>query len=261
MRAGFVQTSPRFGDVDRNVEDALRRIRRVEADLVVLPELFSTGYAFASGREARGLAHRVPGPVTDALCAVAAEKGLHIVAGLAERAGRRVYNSAVLVGPDGLKALYRKAHLFRDETAVFSPGDTPFEVHDIGAAKVGLMICFDWIFPEAARTLALRGAEILCHPSNLVLPYCPAAMVTRCIENRVFAVTANRVGSEERSGAGELRFIGKSQVVAPDGSVLVRASSTRPETRIVEVDPALARHKKITPVNDLFADRRRDLYE
>ncbi|MBE9531820.1 MAG: acyltransferase, partial [Proteobacteria bacterium] len=138
--------------------------------------------------------------------------------------------------------------------------NTPFEVHDIGKAKVGMMICFDWLFPEAARTLALKGADIICHPSNLVLPHCPQAMITRCLENRVFAVTANRVGSEARVGKERLTFIGKSQIVSPDGKVLVRASSTRTAARVVEIDPKVARKKDINPKNDVLDDRRRALY-
>jgi predicted amidohydrolase len=122
-----------------------------------------------------------------------------------------------------------------------------------------MMICFDWIFPEVARSLALGGAQILCHSANLVLPYCPAALVTRCVENRVFAACANRVGTEARAGQ-ELTFIGMSEIVAPNGDILVRGSVDREEVLVAEVDPAAADVKTVTPENDLFADRRTDLY-
>ncbi len=140
---------------------------------------------------------------------------MHVVVGLPEQVGNQCYNSAILVGPTGFIGLYRKAHLFFEETLFFSPGNTGLEVWDIGMAKVGVLICFDWIYPEAARTLALKGADVLAHPSNLVLPHCPDAMVTRCLENRVFSVTANRVGQESRGGKQPLTFIGKSEVVSP----------------------------------------------
>ena len=117
-------------------------------------------------------------------------RSLHVVVGLAERAQDHLYNSAVLIGPNGYIGTYRKIHLFFEETLWFTPGNTGFQVWDIGQAKVGLLVCFDWFYPEAARTLALQGADILCHPSNLVLPHCPDAMVTRCLENHVFAITA-----------------------------------------------------------------------
>ncbi len=122
------------------------------------------------------------------------------------------------------------------------------------------MICFDWRFPESARTLALAGADVVAHPSNLVLPHCPQAMITRCLENRVFAVTADRVGTEERIPGSPLRFIGQSQVVDPDGNILIRASETDEEIQIVDIDIEKARNKSINAYNDLFKDRRNDIY-
>ena len=118
------------------------------------------------------------------------------------------------------------------------------------------MICFDWYYPESARTLALQGAEILCHPSNLVLPHCPDAMVTRSLENRVFSITANRVGREARGGKPPLTFIGKSEVVSPTGRILSRASVDTPELTVVEIDVDEARNKSINPYNELLKDRR-----
>lgn len=262
MQAAFIQTRPVFGETGKNVEDALKRIDALDADVVVLPELFSTGYQFRSRKEAAALAEDARmGYVCDRLTEIAADKKMHIAAGLAERVGKKVYNSSILVGPRGFVAVYRKAHLFWDEKKIFDPGDTPFEVYDIGRAKVGMMICFDWFFPEAARTLALKGADIILHPSNLVMPYCPQAMIIRCLENRVFAVTANRVGTEERIQGKTLKFIGHSQITAPDGRILCRASSARAEAKAVEIDVSEARRKKITPLNDIFRDRRRDLFE
>lgn len=261
MRIGFIQSSPKFGEVEANVTLALRNIKRADAELIVLPELFNTGYRFRSAKEAFRLAENIPnGPTTKKLIEAAREKKLFIVAGLAEKAGSKIYNSSVLVGPGGFIGLYRKVHLFSTEKRLFTPGNTPFEVFDIGKAKVGMMICFDWLFPEAARTLALKGADIICHPSNLVLPHCPQAMITRCLENRVFAVTANRVGTEARVGKERLRFIGKSQIVTPAGEVLVRATSSRSAMSVVDIDPKEARNKLINPKNDVLGDRRKRLY-
>ena len=261
MKAAFVQTSPVFAEVRPNVDKAAARIAKLDADLIVLPELFSTGYQFRSKKELLDLAEEVPsGYATRSLIEAAKAKGAYIVAGLAERAGKKAYNSAVLVGPRGLIGTYRKAHLFWDEKKIFTKGDTPFKVYKAGGVRVGMMICFDWLFPEAARTLALQGAEVICHPSNLVLPYCPQAMITRSLENRVFTITANRVGTEERVAGKPLKFIGTSQITAPDGEVLVRAGTRREEAAVVEIDPAQARKKLITPLNDIFRDRRKDLF-
>lgn len=262
MRAGFYQFAPAFGDAASNLRKVQEALRSVEADLLVLPELMTTGYQFVSTEEALALAEEVPkGPATRLLAEIAADKSVYLVAGLAERAGDRVFNSAVLVSPRGHVGTYRKAHLFSEETLWFAPGTEGFSVWDIGSARVGLMICFDWIVPEAARTLALRGADLIAHPANLVLPYCPDAMVTRCLENRVWAVTANRIGAEERGGKAPFRFIGRSEVVSPRGEILYRASTDQEELRVVEIDPAAARDKRLNPFNDLFAQRRPELYE
>ncbi|MBI2471715.1 MAG: acyltransferase, partial [Planctomycetes bacterium] len=231
-------------------------ISGLNADLRVLPELFNSGYQFTSGEEALALSEKIPdGQTTQALIKLAKEKKLYIVTGLAERENERCYNSAVLVGPNGFIDCYRKLHLFYREKLWFEPGNAEPEVYDIGHAKVGIMICFDWFFPEVARCLSLKGADIICHPANLVLPYCPQAMITRCLENRVYAITANRVGIEERSGES-LTFIGTSQVLGTKGEILYRATSDREESIVVEIDPVKARDKQVTAVNHIFEDRR-----
>ena len=261
MKVAFIQTDPVFGDVEGNVAAAVKKIKSLGADLIVLPELFNTGYQFRTKKEALAYAEAAPsGYTTSRLIEAARSTGTFIVAGIAEKAGRRVYNSSVLVGPGGLISVYRKAHLFSDEKRIFSPGDTPFTVHKAGPVRIGMMICFDWLFPEAARTLALKGADIICHPSNLVLPHCPESMKVRSMENRVFSITANRVGTERRIKGKALTFIGKSQVVSPRGEVLVRAPSTGSWSKVVDIDPHQARDKRVTGRNDIFGDRRGDLY-
>ncbi|MBI4389934.1 MAG: acyltransferase [Nitrospinae bacterium] len=261
MKLGFVQNNPAFGNVRENVDRALELLAGMEADLIVLPELFSTGYQFVDREEALELAEPIPdGPTSRLLIGQARSQKTVLVAGLAERDGQTVYNSALVAGPQGYLGKYRKAHLFDSENDVFQPGDLPLPVFDVGPCRVGVMICFDWRFPETARTLALNGADVIAHPSNLVLPHCPQAMITRCLENRVYAVTADRVGTEARVPGESLKFMGQSQVVDPDGQVLYRASADREETKIVEIDVARARDKKINPRNDLLSGRRLDLY-
>ncbi|MBI5826247.1 MAG: acyltransferase [Deltaproteobacteria bacterium] len=262
MKVAFLQTSPLFGKVRENVEKAVRRLNSIDAELVVLPELFSTGYQFRSKKEALGLSEDVTaGYATSRLIEAAKAGKMHIVAGIAERAGGRVYNSSVLVGPRGVVGVYRKAHLFWNEKKIFARGDTPLKVYNIGKARVGMMICFDWIFPEVARTLALKGADIICQPSNLVLPFCPQAMITRSIENRVFSITANRVGVERRVKGRALEFIGSSQIVSPAGTVIRRAGGRREEAGAADIEPRDARDKHITPLNHIMKDRRVDIFE
>ncbi len=261
MRVGYVQMRPRFGEVEANLRRARELMSSERADLWVLPELFNTGYVFTSHDEARALAEAVPaGDTTHELIAMAGELGAHLVAGLAERDGDQLYNAAVAVGPDGMLALYRKVHLFFEEKRWFTAGNTPFPVVPVSGARVGVMICFDHYFPESARTLALQGAEIIAHPSNLVMAgIAQRTMVVRAMENRVFTVTANRVGSEERGGRA-LRFTGLSQIVAPNGELLARSPEESEEVRVIELDPEESHNKHINPWNDVLADRRPALY-
>jgi len=173
--------------------------------------------------------------------------------------GDSLFNSAVLVLPDGSCHLYRKTHLFDREKFIFEPGNTGFKVIEFMGVHLGIMICFDWIFPEAARTLALDGADIIVHPSNLVLPFCPQAMITRCIENRVFAITCNRSGREERKGLS-LEYIGNSRIISPDGEILACAGNELHSIQIVDIDPYTSRNKHVTEHNSLIADRCTEFY-
>ena len=259
MRIGFVQFFPIFGGVARNVAKIVDMVRGKDADLWVLPELFATGYQFKDRAEVEILAEPEHGVTIRTLADQARRLGTRFCGGFPERAGEAVYNAAFLVGPDGLEATYRKVHLFDRELELFQPGDRGLEVVDVGGVSVGMMICFDWIFPESARTLALKGAEVLLHPSNLVLPHAPDAMPVRCLENGVFAVTANRIGVEARTGSA-LTYIGTSQVVDPGGRILARAGRDEEVATAVEIDAALARSKQITGRNHLLNDRRPQLY-
>ena len=260
MKIGYVQFNPAFGLVDRNLDRAEALIESAQADLLVLPELFNTGYLITSQAEIGSLAEEVPGGKTARrLAAVAKRKNVHLVAGIAERNGEKLYNSAILVSPNGFVASYRKVHLFFEEKLWFEPGDGEFPVFDIGPCRVGIMVCFDWFFPESMRTLSLKGAQVVCHPANLVLPYCQTAMVTRCLENRVFAVTANRTGTEERGGKS-LHYTGKSQITDTAGNILSRAGEDEECAGVFDIDPAKALDKQLNVHNNLFEDRRPAFY-
>ncbi|UCF80091.1 MAG: acyltransferase [Acidobacteriota bacterium] len=263
FRIGVFQFAPAFGEVDKNLARVEKAVEASErADLVVLPELFATGYQFVSHAEVGKLAEPVPGgPTTQFLLRLAKERCCVVVGGLAEKDGEAVYNAAVSVGSNGVLALYRKIHLFAEETVWFRPGDRPLPVFEARGTRVGIMVCFDWRFPEAARTLTLRGTDILAHPANLVHPHCPDAMVTRSLENRVFSATANRTGAEERGGKEKISFTGRSQVVSPEGERLIAMDAEEENFRVVEIDPALARDKHVTPQNDILRDRRPEFYE
>jgi len=260
MRIGLLQFAPRHGDVPANLDHIARALAKVRADLVVLPELCTTGYLFTSRPEIAGLAEPVPaGPTCEAMAKLSRDTNCAIVWGMAETTGQRIFNSAVMVTPQNEFHVYHKAHLFVDEKDLFDPGESPFPVFDLGSVKVGMLVCFDHFFPEAARSLALHGAQIICHPSNLIMVHAHTNSITRAVENRVFWILANRTGSETLDGR-TLAFNGRSQIVAPDGRLLGCAGTDSEELLVAEINPAEALDKKVTPRNDLFLDRRTDLY-
>ena len=258
MRVAVVQTNPIFGEVKNNVQDALAMMESAKADLYILPELFNTGYNFIDQAEVNTFAESADGWTFKMLSECVKEKTCYIVYGFAERADK-IYNSSALIGHKGLVGIYRKVHLFDRENIYFAPGNLGFPVFDLPFGKIGMMICFDWLYPESARSLALKGAQLIAHPANLVLPFCPDAMVTRCLENHVFTATANRIGEEKR-GDGRLKFIGTSEIVAPNGSILCQLGEHKASIETVEVDLSFADDKIINEHNDLLKDRRVDQY-
>jgi predicted amidohydrolase len=254
MKVGFVQFAPVLGDVEATMRKIDRLIGAdVAADIWVLPELCNSGYNFSSREQAWETSEAVSGSVfVQYLESVCERLDCHVVSGFNERDGDSLYNSAVLVGPGGYVGTYRKLHLFLNEKDHFEPGDVGLPVFDVGSCKLGMLVCFDWIFPEVWRVLALKGADVICHPSNLVLPgFAQRAVPIRALTNRVYVVTANRIGVE-----GDLTFTGLSTIADPRGDVLVQASQVEEEVGVVGVDVGLARDKWITPRNDIFADRR-----
>ena len=259
MKAAIFQFSPRFGDAAANVGRIAEALRSTAAGLWVVPELATTGYLFADRDECASLAEPATGPSLRALAEVCRERSTHLVLGFAERDGGHVYNSAACLGPSGVEAVYRKVHLFEREKETFDPGPDPFRIVEVDRVRLGLMICFDWVFPEAARSLALQGAEVLAHPSNLVLPFCQDAMVTRALENGVYALTANRSGGEKRAGR-ELSFTGRSRIIDPRGRVLAEAPADEEAVIVAELDLGLARDKALTSRNDRLGDRRPECY-
>jgi predicted amidohydrolase len=255
-----------LGEPSANLERGLALMKQAAADLIVLPELSNSGYNFQSPDELDAIAEEIPGgPTLTAWMRASRETGTWIIGGLAERAGGVYFNTAVAVGPEGLVARYRKAHLYGNEPRWFQPGDTPFPVFRVGEAVVGMMICFDWAFPEAARVLALQGADLICVPANIAAgkgypeSYAHPGMVARSVENRVFSILTNRVGCEGE-GPERLRYVGRSQVVGPDGSILASGGEADECAMAVEVDLSEAKDKRLRGISEMFAIRRPDLY-
>jgi beta-ureidopropionase len=253
-QAEFKITDSRFNqDVTRFL---LEEATGAGVDVLVLPELVNSGYALRDKEEAEAAAEQIPGGPFCSMLAAWSEKNRLVVCGLCEKDSSHLYNTAAVFAEGEYKGIYRKLHLFANEAKVFSAGNIAPLTVDWKGFNFGVMICFDWAFPETARVLALNGAHIILHPANLVLPYCQAAMVTRSLENRVFTATANRTG-EERG----LAFSGMSQVTSPKGEVLVQASRDFCGVIVSEVDLVLAEDKMITAHNHVFKDRRPEFYK
>ncbi|MFA6483959.1 MAG: nitrilase-related carbon-nitrogen hydrolase [Bacteroidales bacterium] len=259
MIVGYIQNSPEFGEKQANFTQITELCKGIKADLLVLPELFATGYAFTSKKEAFSLAETTGGPTALFLMQLSASTGAIIVGGFAEKEGDEIFNSAIMVYQDTVVATYRKIHLFNKEKLWFSPGNKPLEVHFVKGMKIGMMICFDWIFPEVCRTLTIKGAQIIAHPSNLLMPYCQNAMVTRCLENRIFAVTANRIGQEIR-GDDDFQFTGKSQITCVNGNILSSGQMSKIGVNTLDIDIHHADNKSINSHNDLLKGCRAEFF-
>lgn len=254
LRVGVLQFKPKLGHVDSNLKAIGGFLSRRKFDLAVLPELATTGYNFPNRKYLENVSESRNGKSSDFIKSLSAKTGGAIVWGMAEKCRGKIYNTAILTTPEGDQFYYRKTHLFFREKELFDPGNTGFNVFEWRGVRIGLMICFDWIFPEAARTLALKGSQIICHPSNLVMHYCQHSMVTRSIENGVFCALANRVGVEDSAGI-KLKFTGGSQVTDIWGKMLVKFSDTEQSFKIVKVNPLEADIKRVNKYNHLFDDR------
>ena len=261
-KVGVCQFEPKLFDIDYNLNRMKKLLEPVNADLIVLPELAASGYLFNNTKELKKMSESSrDGHTAKLFKKLAKEKNTSYVVGFAEKADDKFFNSAMLVNPDGSIFIYRKTQLFFEEKKWFEPGNTGFKIFKAKRGiQIGMMVCFDWIFPECARTLALKGAQIIAHPSNLVLPWCQQAMITRSIENRVFSITTNRTGTE-RNAEKELTFTGMSQIINPRGEIIKRLNEFEESVYIAEIDPEEANDKKATVHNDVFTDRRTEMYE
>jgi predicted amidohydrolase len=265
MRVAVAQLEPKLGEKARNLDACLARMDEAAeagAHLLVLPECAIPGYMFDSADEALSFAEEIPGPSSEALEQACGQLDLYVVCGLLEREGDALRNSAVLVGPDGLIGTYRKTHLpFLGVDRFTVPGDE-FQVYETPLGRIGIEICYDLRFPEVTRTLALRGADFVAHPTNFpVAARVQTEVITlaRAAENRIYLLTANRVG-KERSG----EFCGWSQIVDPYGKRLAEAGETGEALLVADADVERARDKDYVVPGEyelyLFGDRRPELY-
>lgn len=259
VRIAVAQIEPRITDQSWNtqqIENSLKRASESGTEVLVIPELANSGYVFREMREATGSAETIPNGKISTILKEWSESDRLVVAGICEKKDDLLFNSAVVFGGGEHLTTYRKIHLFDRESEWFEAGDVEPPVVEYNGYRYGVMICFDWAFPEMARILALKGAQVILHPANLVLPYCFDAMVTRSIENKIFTITANRIGDER-----DVKFTGMSQVTGPKGERLLQLTPDKNEIGHVDIDPIIADNKMITKRNDVLSDRKPHLYD
>lgn len=271
IRVACIQMEPAVGEKEQNLAHCMEMIGTAAdngARLIVLPELANSGYVFETRDEAFDLAEPVPGgPTCDAWEGIASERGVWIVAGIAERDGEALYNSAVLIGPDGYVGTFRKVHLWNEENLFFEPGDLGFPVFRTPIGRIGMFICYDGWFPESYRLCALQGADIICIPTNWVpIPgqdpdreaMANILVMGSAHSNSVFVAAADRVGTERGQP-----FLGQSLITSYTGWPLAGpASATAEEVLYADVNLADARRKRNwNEYNQVLRDRRSDVYD
>jgi len=270
MKIACVQFAPVHKDIEANllkIEQLLRA--SAPADLFVLPELCLSGYAFATTEEARPFATSESHAAIAKLSSLANELNSALAVGIIEEADGKLYNAAYLISRTGEIVLrYRKVHLFYYEKVVFAPGNLGFPVAEIisaagESAKVGLQICYDWRFPEATRSLALAGAEIVAMPSNIVTTsgMLLTTLQTRAFENKVIVAFADRIGSEtlHKDASEELIFRGESCIINFNGEIFSKAAIDE-ITITYSIHPKESLKKSFNKFNDIIADRQPDQY-
>jgi N-carbamoylputrescine amidase len=271
VRIACIQMQPAIGNIEANVAHSVELIHHAAwlgAKLVVLPELCNSGYMFQSREEAFAASEPVPaGPTVHTWSEIAAKHRLHLVAGICERDGAKLFNSSVLIGPGGYIGTFRKVHLWNEENLYFEPGDLGFPVFHTAIGRIGMAICYDGWFPEAYRLMALQGADIVCVPTNWVpIPgqadgreaMANILAMAAAHSNSIYIACADRVGTERGQP-----FEGQSLIVSFTGwPVAGPASRDKEEILLAEIALGAARRaRNWNAFNQVLRDRRSDLYD
>jgi N-carbamoylputrescine amidase len=273
IKIAVVQSDPKVGveNIDRNLKESEAWVEKASedgAELIVFPELNATGYMFENRKEAFAHAQSVErGSIVETWISLCKKKNVYLVGSLVERDGAKLFDTSVLIGPNGYIGKYRKAHLWNTEKLYFSAGDTGFPVFETELGRIGMLICWDTWFPEAFRILALQGADLVCTLNNWVFTpgplfdesgRCMAAYHTMSAAqvNGLFIAASSRVGEER--GA---KFLGNSLIVGPTGWPIKHAGIEEESILRADVNLSDARKSHWTELNDIRLDRRKDLYD
>ena len=270
VRVACCQIAPQVGEKEANLNKTAAFIHSAAsqgAKIIVLPELCSSGYVFASRAEATALADTYEdGQTTNLWAELAKSLGVYIVGGFAERCGATLYNAAAVLGPQGRIGLFRKVHLWGDENLFFTPGDLGFPVFATEYGTIGVAICYDGWFPETYRACALKGAELVCVPTNWVPisgqdpereAMANILTMASAHTNSIYIAAADRVGTERGQA-----FIGQSLIASYTGwPVGGPASATEEGILLADLDLAQAkRARRWNDFNQVLRDRRPEAY-
>ena len=270
VKIACCQIEPHVGQKEENVDKTVRFAEEAvshRADVILLPELANTGYVFETREEAFGMAEVVPGGETTRRWEeFARERGVYLAAGIAEREGNSLYNTSVLIGPDGYLGSYRKLHLWNREKLFFEPGDLGLPVFHTPLGRLGMIVCYDMWFLETIRIHALMGVDLVLNLTNWVAGseverdsrVTEAVCVAQAHLSSVFMAAADRIGVERGQP-----FLGRSMIVSPTGDVLAGPASFDGEEIIyAECNLTEARtRKRKTRLNHVVHDRRTDVYD
>ncbi|MBS7604988.1 MAG: carbon-nitrogen hydrolase family protein [Candidatus Bathyarchaeia archaeon] len=258
----IAQLDVALGDKRANTEKAIKYITdaaKKGANFVCFPEYFSTGFGYKDlekiHKEIAKLAEPINGQTIRMIQQACRANSVYAIGSIIESAQNKFYNTAFLINPSGeLLGTYRKVHLFQLESQFFQQGNG-WQVFDTDFGKIGIMICYDAIFPEAARTLALLGAKLILHPSSWMDPYLPQwriATNARALENQVWLVSVNRVGRDEL-----FTYFGRSRVIDPYGACIYECGGEE-ELATVRID--LKRAEEFKKTLNFLGDRRPATY-
>jgi predicted amidohydrolase len=256
MKVSAVQFEPLILEKEKNLSKIAEYSKNLDSDLIVFPELCTSGY-YLSKEELSRMAESFQGNSVNSIQEISSKENKIIVFGFPELDDGKYYNSAAVLFPDkSYSKVYRKTHLFFREKYIFTPGDTGF--FNINYPEfdlnLGTMICYDWRFPEAARTLGLAGSDLIVMPSNLVTKIWHRSMPARALDNRIYLLVANRTGTENRNEEN-LEFTGKSGIWDYNGGEIAIASPTDECVITTEINPKETRNKDINEINNIFNDR------
>lgn len=256
MKIGFFQFSPYHGKKNKNIEKIIDIIKKSKAELIVFPELATSGYLIPDKNFLKENSFSIPeSREFEELFKVVKKTGTAAIIGFPEKFKDKFYNSALYILPNGKFGVYRKIHLFYKEKLFFEKGENPDSgIFEYKGFRFGIIICYDWFFPEHIRYLAIKKKiHMVLHPANLILPWGQRAMRIRAIENRIFTLTCNRIG-EEKYKNDHYIFTGKSQIVSPKGEIIVRATSKKESLRISKINLKEAEDKSLNRYNIIHED-------